>query len=64
LDRSRFPRKSIVRLKNDPGALFVSQVLGSHAADRTQLFCYLKSCRQKELSTVNLWGGVDAMAAA
>jgi hypothetical protein len=54
----------MVRLNNDPGALFVSQVLGSHAADRTQLFCYLKSCRQKELSTVNLWGGVDAMAAA
>jgi hypothetical protein len=35
-------------------------VLGGHAAYRTQLFCYLKSCGRDELSTMNLWGGVDA----
>lgn len=31
-----------------------------HAAYRTQLFCYLKSCGREELSTMNLWAGVDA----
>ncbi len=38
-------------------------VLGGHAAYRTQLFCYLKSCGRDELSTMNLWGGVDAPVA-
>jgi hypothetical protein len=46
------------------GALLVNLVLGGHAAYRTQLFCYLKSCGREELSTMNLWGGVDAPAAA
>ena len=31
-----------------------------HAAYRTQLFLYLKSCGREELGTMNLWAGVDA----
>ena len=30
-----------------------------HAAYRTQLFCYLKSCGRDELNTFNLWQGID-----
>jgi hypothetical protein len=48
-------------MKSTRGALLVNMVLSSHAAYRTQLFCYLKSCGREELSTVNLWAGVDAM---
>ena len=44
------------------GAFIVSLVLGGHAAYRTQLFLYLKSCGQEALGTVNLWRGADAMA--
>ena len=44
------------------GALIVNLILGGHAAYRTQLFCYLKSCGRDELSTQNLWGGADAAA--
>lgn len=46
------------------GAFIVSLVLQGHAAYRTQLFLYLKSCGQEQLSTTNLWRGVDAMAPA
>jgi hypothetical protein len=46
------------------GALLVDMVLGGHAAYRTQLFCYLKSCGRDELSTMNLWAGMDAPAPA
>jgi len=42
------------------GSLLVNLVLSGHAAYRTQLFCYLKSCGRDELSTMNLWAGVDA----
>lgn len=42
------------------GALLVNMLLGGHAAYRTQLFCYLKSCGREELNTMNLWAGVDA----
>lgn len=45
------------------GAFLVRLVLGGHAAYRTQLFCYLKACGRDELSTMNLWGGVDAAPA-
>jgi len=41
------------------GQLLVNLVLCGHAAYRTQLFCYLKSCGREELNTMNLWGGVD-----
>jgi hypothetical protein len=46
------------------GKFIVDLVLGGHAAYRTQLFCYLKSCGREELSTYNLWQGVDAPAPA
>ncbi|HLQ78897.1 MAG TPA: hypothetical protein VK210_16180 [Terriglobia bacterium] len=45
--------------KSSRGAVIVNLVLGGHAAYRTQLFCYLKSCGSDELNTMNLWGGVD-----
>jgi hypothetical protein len=46
------------------GAFLVNLVLCGYAAYRTQLFLYLKSCGRSELTTMNLWGGVDAPAAA
>jgi hypothetical protein len=46
--------------KTSRGSFLVNHVLGAHAAYRTQLFCYLKSCGREELSTMNLWGGMDA----
>ena len=45
------------------GSLLVNLVLAGHAAYRTQLFCYLKSCGREELNTMNLWAGMDAPAA-
>lgn len=42
------------------GAFIVKMVLGGCAAYRTQLFLYLKACGRHELSTSNLWRGVDA----
>ena len=44
------------------GSLLGALVLGGCAAYRTQLFCYLKACGRSELSTMNLWGGVDPVA--
>jgi hypothetical protein len=44
--------------------MLVNLVAGGHAAYRTQLFLYLKACGREELNTMNLWGGVDAPAAA
>jgi hypothetical protein len=41
------------------GRQLVNLVLNGHAAYRTQLFCYLKSCGREELSTMNLWAGMD-----
>jgi hypothetical protein len=51
------------RGKTSKGAFLVKMVLSGHAAYRTQLFCYLKSCGREELSTMNLWGGMDAPVA-
>ena len=48
--------------KSARGSLLVSLVLSGHAAYRTQLFCYLKACGREELSTMNLWAGVDGAA--
>jgi hypothetical protein len=48
--------------KSTRGSLIVNLVLGGHAAYRTQLFCYLKSCGRDELNTMNLWAGVDGAA--
>jgi hypothetical protein len=42
------------------GAFIVNLVLGGCAAYRTQLFLYLKTCGREELSTYNLWAGIDA----
>ena len=44
------------------GSEMVNLVLGSCAAYRTQLFLYLKACGRDELSTMNLWAGIDAPA--
>ena len=41
------------------GAFIVAYVLCGHAAYRTQLFGYLKSCGRAELGTSNLWDGMD-----
>lgn len=46
------------------GPFIINTVLGGHAAYRTQIFCYLKACGRTELSTMNLWAGVDPPAAA
>ena len=51
------------RRKTTRGSFLVNFVTSGHAAYRTQLFCYLKSCGRDELSTMNLWGGMDAPAA-
>lgn len=48
--------------KASRGFFIVNFVLSGHAAYRTQLFCYLKSCGREELGTMNLWAGVDAPA--
>jgi hypothetical protein len=45
-------------------AFLLELVLGGCAAYRTQLFCYLKACGRDELSTSNLWQGVDAAVPA
>ena len=50
--------------KTSRGAFIVNLVLCGCAAYRTQLFCYLKACGREELSTMNLWAGIDAPAAA
>jgi len=50
--------------KTTRGAFIVNLVLSGCAAYRTQLFLYLKACGREELSTYNLWAGVDAPAAA
>lgn len=46
------------------GAFIVYMVLGGCAAYRTQLFLYLKSCGREELTTANLWAGVDPQPTA
>ena len=46
--------------KSTRGRQLVNLVLNGHAAYRTQLFCYLKSCGREELNTMNLWAGIDA----
>lgn len=49
--------------KASRGSFIVNLVLCAHAAYRTQLFLYLKACGRDELSTMNLWAGMDAPAA-
>ena len=45
------------------GSFLVNHVLCGCAAYRTQLFLYLKACGREELGTMNLWAGIDAVAA-
>jgi len=45
--------------KGSRGSILVNLVLCGYAAYRTQLFVYLKACGREELSTMNLWGGMD-----
>ena len=41
------------------GSFIVNNVLSGCAAYRTQLFLYLKACGRHELTTMNLWAGMD-----
>jgi hypothetical protein len=49
--------------KSTRGSFLVNHVLCACAAYRTQLFLYLKACGREELSTMNLWVGMDTPAA-
>jgi hypothetical protein len=51
-------------MKTTRGAFIVNLVLCGCAAYRTQLFLYLKGCGREELSTMNLWAGMDPPALA
>jgi len=42
------------------GGFFVNTILAGHAAYRAQIFQYLKSCGRTDLTTMNLWAGMDA----
>jgi len=46
------------------GSILVNLVLSGCAAYRTQLFLYLKACGREELTTMNLWAGIDPPVAA
>lgn len=46
--------------KTSRGSFIVNNVLSGCAAYRTQLFLYLKACGRDELSTWDLWAGMDA----
>jgi hypothetical protein len=46
--------------KASRGAWIVNLVLCHYAAYRMQLFLYLKGSGREELSTMNLWAGMDA----
>jgi hypothetical protein len=50
--------------KSSRGAFIVNLVLSGCAAYRTQLFLYLKACGREDLSTMNLWAGMDPPAPA
>ena len=46
--------------KDSRGSWLVWMVLCHYAAYRMQLFLYLKACGRPELSTMDLWAGMDA----
>ena len=50
--------------KTSRGAFIVNSVLCGCAAYRTQIFLYLKACGRQELTTWDLWTGMDAPADA
>ena len=45
--------------RTSKGAFIVNLVLCGCVAYRMQLFLYLKACGREELSTANLWSGID-----
>lgn len=45
--------------KFSKGSFLVNMVLSGYAAYRTQIFNHLKACGREELTTANLWRGVD-----
>lgn len=47
--------------KASRGSWLVWMVLCHYVAYRMQLFLYLKACGRKELGTLDLWAGVDAL---
>jgi hypothetical protein len=51
---------SMFGMSQSRGSFLVNVVLSGFAAYRTQLFLYLKACGREELSTMNLWAGMDA----
>lgn len=46
--------------KQSRGSWLVRMVLSHYVAYRMQLFLYLKDCGLRDLSTMNLWAGMDA----
>ncbi len=46
--------------KASRGSMIVNLVLCHYSAYRMQLFLYLKACGLDQLSTMNLWAGMDA----
>ena len=48
--------------RSSVGFFIINTVLCTHAAYRTQIFNYLKACGRTELSTANLWAGMDPAA--
>jgi hypothetical protein len=46
--------------KASRGSMLVGLVLCHYVAYRMQLFLYLKACGRGELTTMNLWAGMDA----
>ncbi len=46
--------------KASRGSWLVSLVWCHNVAYRMQLFLYLKACGREDLSTMNLWAGMDA----
>jgi hypothetical protein len=55
---------SVFGAPSSRGAFIVNNVLCGCAAYRTQLFLYLKACGREELSTWDLWAGMDAPPAS
>ena len=56
------PGDRYIAKRDARGAFIVNNVLCGCAAYRTQLFLYLKACGREELSTWDLWAGMDAPA--
>ena len=48
--------------KASRGSWLVWMVLCHYVAYRMQLFLYLKGCGREELSTLDLWAGIDSMS--